>query len=524
MIQGWMGLKDQLMRLLGLGPTTGPADRPADEPPATRRTGGGGTSSTPAPSASRPAGAGAVAAGATAAALHEDWLAALVSRVAQGEPAAIERVGGEEFWRRIGDLLAAAHSRLAAEWLEKFAAALGDAGAATAARATLGAQLIARAVEIRVERGELAEALPHLEALARRPEHAARAHFLLGEHFRREGDRRRALRHFESVLAIDVEYPNARVRAEALRAKLGAGLPRAAAAEVTIAGLDGQGAATGARYHLKRELGRGASGSVYLARDVELGRDVAVKLLHPHLGGPLLARFFAEARVAAALRHAHIVAILDLDETYRRIVMELCQGGTLADRLRAGPLAPAAALARHAEVLSALAAAHRRGVVHRDLKPANLLFRRRPEAPASEIVLCDFGVAHLAGAAPAGDSAGAVGTLLYMAPEQRRGRAVPGSDLWAAAVILHEMLTGHPPWDQAEAVKGAVAPARVLLDGRYPALRDRLGAAASAELDAHLGALAAPDPAARPPTDQAVADARRLADRLADLEEDGPPP
>jgi serine/threonine-protein kinase len=253
------------------------------------------------------------------------------------------------------------------------------------------------------------------------------------------------------VLARDVTYPNARARASSLRAALGAGEPaRPAAGGATLAGVEGQ-AITAARYRLLAEIGRGATGAVYRARDAELERDVAVKLLHAHLGGHgTLARFFAEARVAAALRHPNIVAVLDLDEEHRRIVMELLAGGTLRERLRDGRLPIAEALERHAEILAALAAAHRRGVIHRDLKPANLLFRRA--APPTELVLGDFGTAHL-GAPMQVDVL--VGTLRYMAPEQRRGKAGPSGDVYAAGVILHEMLGGQAPASLAAAAPDA---------------------------------------------------------------------
>jgi serine/threonine-protein kinase len=214
--------------------------------------------------------------------------------------------------------------------------------------------------------------------------------------------------------------------------------------------------------------------------------------VHPHLGGAI-GRSFAEARVAAALRHPNIVAVLDLDEEHRRIVMELLAGGTLRERLRTGPLPPEEALAHHADVLGALAAAHRRGVVHRDLKPANLLFRR----PGAEIVLVDFGVAHLADRAPAAREA--VGTLLYMAPEQRRGEATPAADVWAAGIILSEMLTGRAP-------AGLLAAAPALGPGLLPApLAD--------DVAAHLAALTAARPEDRP----TAADAAKTAHALVEL-------
>jgi hypothetical protein len=411
----------------------------------------------------------------------EDWLVQRIEAAGAGDADAAAALADAK--PRFDALVADGRTRLCAELLvraARVAAAGGDA-------------LRARAAELFWERGDVADAVPLLVELAAIPAHAARASFLLGEHFRATGDRRRALRHFEAVLALDVAYPNARARVEALKAALGR--PDAAAAGQTLLGPGVEVA--GARYHLVRELGRGATGVVYLARDAELGRDVAVKLLHPQLGSPrspALRRFFTEARVAAALRHPHIVAILDLDEKHRRLVMELAAGGTLRERLARGPLPVDVALRRHAEILSALASAHRRGIVHRDVKPANLLFRRDPDAPASEVVLGDFGTAHLVGDA---DRA-AVGTLLYMAPEQRKGEVTPASDVFSAGVILYEMLVGQPPWDAGEALRGARAP--LALPASFPPA-----------VAAHVAALGAVDPGDRPAADAARAEAEALA-------------
>jgi serine/threonine-protein kinase len=284
----------------------------------------------------------------------------------------------------------------------------------------------------------------------------------------------------------------------------------------TIAGVDSLGGAGGARYRLVRELGRGATGVVYLARDMDLEREVAVKLLHPHLAAAkqadAYARFFVEARIAASLRHPNILAILDLDEASRRIVMELAGGGTLKEVLHErGPRPVRRALERHAQILSALAAAHRRGIVHQDVKPHNVIFRRDPDAPGAEIVLGDFGVAHLPNPERAQERPAAVaGTLAYMAPEQRRADEVdPRWDLYAAAVVLFEMLTGRHPW-----------PREVLLAGRRTrgdfALPAEVVGPASGELvtalQDHLDALGDPNPEGRPETATALEAARVLRD------------
>jgi serine/threonine-protein kinase len=288
----------------------------------------------------------------------------------------------------------------------------------------------------------------------------------------------------------------------------------------TIAGVEASGVAAGARYHLVSELGRGATGVVYLSRDVELERDVAIKLLHPHLSAANRAgacsRFFEEARISASLRHPNIMAVLDLDERARRIVMELA-GGTLRQVLRErGPRTLRRALERHTQILSALAAAHRRGVVHRDLKPSNLMFRRDPDAPGAEVVLGDFGVAHLpdaqgatgADAATAKKSVEAVGTLAYMAPEQRLGAgADPRSDLYAAAVVLYEMLTGTYPWTRDTLLAGVRAAGDFRL---APTLLRAAPDDLSRMLTEHLDSLGAPDPERRPSTLEALEQARAM--------------
>jgi tetratricopeptide (TPR) repeat protein len=437
----------------------------------------------------------------------ERYLAELVAALGDGRRKG--EVTGPDVRERLDGLWRDGHERLAIEWLEKL---LGvpelPAGGLDALRALL--------VERYEQRGELAVARPHLERLILDEAHAVRAHYLLAEHARKQGDDAAALRHYEAVLGRDVDYPNVRVRVERLRLATGRAAPSAGE---TIAAGDVAGVQAGARYRLMRELGRGATGVVYLARDVELERDVAVKLLHPHLAGAdradALGRFFHEARVMASLRHPNVVAVLDLDEPSRRIVMELAAGGTLRDVLRErGPRKLRRGIERHNQILSALAAAHRRGIVHCDLKPGNLMFRRDTDLPGVEIMLGDFGVAHLpdadGGVASVARRAEAVGTLAYMAPEQRRGEVSPAADLYASAVVLFEMYTGHVPWPREALLSGA----RRRDDFQLP---DELLATAgpvAPALAAHLFALGDPDPARRPTTTVALEEAQRLRERI----------
>lgn len=436
------------------------------------------------------------------------FLADLVAELAEGRRRA--EVATPQVLGHLDELWTAGNERLAIEWMEKLIAVPGLAAADVVT-------LRAAVVERYDQRRELEVALPHLVKLVDEAPHALRAHYLLAEHYRRLGDDPAALRHYEAVLGRDMNYPNVRARVERLRLSLGRAAPSAAE---TIAGAQVAGVQAGVRYRLVRELGRGATGVVYLARDAELERDVAVKLLHPHLASSqsssALAQFFHEARVMASLRNPNIVAVLDLDEASRRIVMELAGGGTLRDLLRERGARPLRrSIERHVQVLSALAAAHRRGIVHRDLKPGNLMFRRDPDLPGVEVMLGDFGIAHLPDdQAGPGKKADAVGTLAYMAPEQRRGEAQPASDLYAAAVVFFEMVTARAPWPR----ELLLSPARSRDDFRLPAAVRATAPAVTQDLEEHLMSLGEPDPARRPSTAAALATAQRLRERIVAAE------
>ncbi len=256
---------------------------------------------------------------------------------------------------------------------------------------------------------------------------------------------------WEQILADDIDDPQARARLALLRAETRVAAPATidlAATLVAPAGVEAS------RYRLLRELGRGATATVYLARDVGLDLEVALKVLHAQLAGASGAdarrRFFAEARLAARLRHPGVVAIYDVDEATRLLVMEHVPGGTMRDRLRAQPgglpIDELQATARG--LLAALAFVHARGVVHGDLKPSNLLLR----APGA-VVLADFGSAGLLDAGAAKGPGG--GTPLYLAPEQFEGApASPATDLYAAGAILWEATFGTSLRDHAALMRG----------------------------------------------------------------------
>jgi serine/threonine-protein kinase len=206
------------------------------------------------------------------------------------------------------------------------------------------------------------------------------------------------------------------------------------------------------RYEILGELGRGGMGVAYKARDLELKRLVALKMI---LRGALadaeeVGRFQAEARAAARLQHPHIVQIYDVGEADGRpyFSMELIEGGSLSVRLRGGPLEARQAADLVETLAQAMAAAHDQRVIHRDLKPANVLLTADGTPK-----ITDFGLAKRLDEDLGRTRSGAVlGTPSYMAPEQARGdvRTVgPPADVYALGAVLYECLTGRPPFRAA---------------------------------------------------------------------------
>jgi serine/threonine-protein kinase len=236
-----------------------------------------------------------------------------------------------------------------------------------------------------------------------------------------------------------------------------------------------------AKYEVLEEIGHGGMATVYRARDKRLGREVAVKLIHPHLrdSREVVARFNTEAKAVAKLHHANIVEVFDVseaDEADQYLVVELIRGTTLRKLLQArGSMPPEIAAAIGIDLLGAISHAHASGVIHRDIKPENVLVEHRPatgdagETPGQDdrvtVKLTDFGIAKLLDAQGVTSTGQVLGSPAHMAPEQIEGGDVDArADTFGMGVLLYESMVGHLPFEGNN-------PAQVLrrvLDGQYP--------------------------------------------------------
>ncbi len=275
------------------------------------------------------------------------------------------------------------------------------------------------------------------------------------------------------------------------------------------------------RYRIEALLGSGGMATVHRATDLRLGRAVAVKVLLPHLAqeGDLVERFDREARALAAVDHPAVVAIHDVepgDPTTGRepfFVMELCDGGSLAERMAAaGPLPPDEVVLLATRIAEGLAALHARGIVHRDVKPHNILLS------ATGPKLADFGIARFDSSLERALTAtgSALATLGYAAPEILAGAAATAaSDVYGLGGVVYEALTGRRP-RPADNVADAVE-SRLHTPDPPSTVAPNLGTAFDGALD---GALS-PEPARRP---EALAFGNELMSALGQWARDRPRP
>jgi serine/threonine-protein kinase len=268
------------------------------------------------------------------------------------------------------------------------------------------------------------------------------------------------------------------------------------------------------RYRLDAPIASGGMGEVWRATDISLGRTVALKVMRAerHPGNGFDARFRAEARTMAALRHPNVVNVYDYGQSpladgtnVSYLVMNYVDGESLRDRLAAaGRLPVGATMALLAQAADALHAVHQHGIIHRDVKPANLLVQ-----PDDTIVLVDFGVARSAALTSVTTADAILGTALYMAPEQASGKPVsPATDIYALGAVAYHCLAGTPPFPGETALEIAL---RHVSD-EPPPLPAELPATARALVSRAL----TKDPAGRFPSAAAfAAAARKVAARLS---------
>ncbi len=209
-------------------------------------------------------------------------------------------------------------------------------------------------------------------------------------------------------------------------------------------------------YRIIRKIAQGGMSTVYLAIQLSVGREVALKVMSPALNGdPVFSeRFQREANIVGQLSHPHIVSIYDIGrhKNLNYIAMDYLAGGSIHEKMASG-LSTQETLRITREIAGALDHAHEKGYIHRDIKPENILFREDNSA-----VLSDFGVAKTVSSASRMTNAGTVvGTPHYMSPEQTRGKPVDGrADIYSLGVVFYEMLTGQVPYQADEAVAIAI--------------------------------------------------------------------
>ncbi len=273
------------------------------------------------------------------------------------------------------------------------------------------------------------------------------------------------------------------------------------------------------RYRIQSRLARGGMSTVYLATDTRLERDVALKVLHPHLADDpqFLDRLGREAKAAARLSHPHVVGVLDQGEDGRvaYLVMEFIKGHTLRDVIdERGALSTRLALALIDPVVEGLGAAHSAGLIHRDIKPENVLI-----ADDGRIKLGDFGLARAVSTSTSTGSL--IGTVAYLCPELVVGNLADArSDIYSVGIMLYEMITGQQPFDGETPIRVAYQH----VNSTVPAPSTLVPGLAS-EVDELVQWCTSKDPDRRPVDGNALLhELRHIRTNLSDAELDLQPP
>lgn len=309
-------------------------------------------------------------------------------------------------------------------------------------------------IEIQHRLGKTEEVLDYLYELCEIEAHAQKMHRILADYYLQKEDYRQALIHLEEILARDYRLQKERNQAFELQKKLA--LHQRTALPTILGKPLSQ---LSERYQIQKTLGSGGSGNVYLATDLKLKRELAIKILHPHIAKERInrSRLFNEAAIASGLRLRNIIRIYDLEENEHLIAMEYCKGGTLAEEFARG-LSVEQILNRLYVIARILRHIHQANIVHRDIKPSNFLIRKTINPKIDmldtqhQLVLSDFGIAytHLNQSEKQNET---IGSQAYMAPEQfRKHIPNPKSDMYAFGLVAIEAFLGKPALTNEEAL------------------------------------------------------------------------
>jgi len=273
-------------------------------------------------------------------------------------------------------------------------------------------------------------------------------YFKIGQVYERAGQITYALNLYQRIYQIAPHYPDLTLRIQSISQKMSSGLGMAT--DATIAGAGAMGTSAGFRYQVVKELGRGGMGVVYLAKDVNLGRRVAYKVLPQEMKKypDIVANFIREAKNLAQLNHPYIVSIYDAGENMGNfyIVMEYVEGENLKSLIGRTSRTPIRiGMEIFKQLAQALDYAHSKKVVHRDIKPSNIMWTEN-----QTIKVMDFGLAALLEEVKTGRTL-VSGTPLYMSPEQSLGKPLDHrTDIYSTGATMYELLCGTPPFTEGD--------------------------------------------------------------------------